>query len=278
MTDKIHLIGSNGFIGKNLVKNYPNNDFILWSHSNNKNTNYFDLYDEQSWLDLIKQRPKLVILLSWPGLPNYNDAFHVSRNLPACIKLFETLKKNGLKKIVVTGTCYEYGLSNGSVNEENTTNPINQYAIAKDSFRKSIFSMSKNSKIKICWLRIFYVYGEDQNKNAIYPSLINSIRSGKTFNISSGRQIRDFVSIKQITKYLDLLINKKNIHGIFNGGSGNPISIIEFVENIIKKRDSNIKVNRYFYSDREDEPIAFWADMKKMRSISKKHELNDNNN
>ena len=116
MTDKIHLIGSNGFIGKNLVKNYPNNDFILWSHSNNKNTNYFDLYDEQSWLDLIKQRPKLVILLSWPGLPNYNDAFHVSRNLPACIKLFETLKKNGLKKIVVTGTCYEYGLSNGSVN------------------------------------------------------------------------------------------------------------------------------------------------------------------
>ena len=32
------------------------------------------------------------------------------------------------------------------------------------------------------------------------------------------------------------------------------------------------------YSDREDEPIAFWADMKKMRSISKKHELNDNNN
>ncbi len=276
MTDKIHLIGSNGFIGKNLVKNYPKNNFILWSHSKNTNTNYFDLLNEESWKDLIKQMPKVVVLLSWPGLPNYNDSFHVRRNLPACIRLFEILKKNGLKKIVITGTCYEYGLSNGSVNEEYITNPINQYAIAKDTFRKAIFCMSKNSNIKICWLRIFYVYGEDQNKNAIYPSLINSIRSGNTFNISSGRQIRDFVSINQITEYLNLLINKKNIHGIFNGGSGDPISIIEFVENIIKRKDSNIKVNRNFYPDRDDEPLAFWADMKKMQNILNNYKLIDN--
>ena len=133
MKDKIHLIGSNGFIGKNLVKNYPENNFILWSHSKNENKNYFDLLDEQSWGDLIKQKPEIVVLLSWPGLPNYNETFHVTRNLPACIKLFEILKKNGLKKIVITGTCFEYGLLNGSVNEESKTDPINQYAIAKDT-------------------------------------------------------------------------------------------------------------------------------------------------
>ncbi len=275
MIDKIHLIGSNGFIGKNLVKNYPKNNFILWSHTQNKNTNYFDLLDEESWGDLIKKRPKIVVLLSWPGLPNYNETYHVSRNLPACLKLFEILKKNGLEKIVITGTCYEYGLLNGSVNEESKTNPINQYAIAKDTLRKSIFRMSKKSEIKICWLRIFYVYGEDQNKNAIYPSLINSINLGNNFNISSGRQIRDFVSIKLITKYLDLLINKKNIHGVFNGGSGDPISIIEFVENTIKKRASNIKVNRYFYPDRKDEPLAFWADMNKIKIILNNDKINE---
>ena len=53
------------------------------------------------------------------------------------------------------------------------------------------------------------------------------------------------------------------------------ISIIEFVENIIKKRDSNIKVDRYFYSDRKDEPLAFWADMKKMRTILSNEISND---
>jgi len=275
MKDKIHLIGSNGFIGRNLVKNHPKNDFILWSHSKNNNTNYFDLLNEKSWEDLIQQMPKIVVLLSWPGLPNYNEIFHVSRNLPACIKLIAILKNNGLKKIVITGTCYEYGLLNGSLNEESKTEPVNQYAIAKDTLRKSIFRMSKNSELKICWLRIFYVYGEDQNKNAIYPSLLNSIISGNNFKISSGKQIRDFVSIKLITEYLDLLINKKDIHGIFNGGSGDPISIIEFVENIIKKRDSNIQVDRYFYSDRKDEPLAFWADMKKMRTILSNEISND---
>ena len=277
MLDKVHVIGSNGFIGKNLLKNYPTNEFILWSHSKNKNTNYFDLFNEESWKELIKQNPKIVVLLSWPGLPNYNETFHVSRNLPASLKLFEILKQNGLKKIVITGTCYEYGLLNGSIKEESKTDPVNQYAIAKDTLRKSIFAISKNSDIEICWLRIFFVYGEDQNKNSIYPSLISSINSGETFNLSSGTQIRDFVSIKLITKYLHLLIHTKNIHGIFNGGSGNPISIIEFVENIIKRRESNIKVNRNFYPDRDYEPLAFWADMKKIRTILKNNKLNDHN-
>ena len=31
----------------------------------------------------------------------------------------------------------------------------------------------KNTTLKICWLRIFYVYGKDQNKNSLYPSLLD---------------------------------------------------------------------------------------------------------
>ena len=56
-------------------------------------------------------------------------------------------------------------------------------------------------------------------KKFSFPCLLNNFISGNTFNLSSGRQIRDFVSIKLKTKYLNLLINKKDIVGIFNGGS-----------------------------------------------------------
>ena len=97
----------------------------------------------------------------------------------------------------------------------------------------------------------------------------------KNFNISSGKQIRDFISIKVFTKYIKLIINNDNIHGTFNLGSGEPISIIEFVENIIKNNNSNIRVNRYFYPDREDEPLAFWADMEKLKRYLNKSNLND---
>ena len=184
MEETIYLIGSNGFIGKNLVKDFPDINFSLWSHSANQNTNYFDLLDEESWVNLINNKPKVVVLLSWPGLPNYDELFHVTRNLPACLKLFKVLKDNGLERIIITGTCYEYGLLNGLIKEEFKTSPVNQYAIAKDTLRKSIFRISKKSKIKVCWLRIFYLYGEDQKKKSLYHSLLKSINLENTFNIS----------------------------------------------------------------------------------------------
>ncbi|MDC3183843.1 NAD(P)-dependent oxidoreductase [Prochlorococcus sp. AH-716-B20] len=274
MREKIHIIGSNGFIGKNLIKNFPRKEYVLWSHSKKEDFNFFDLLNNETWTDLINQKPKIVILLSWPGLPNYNEYFHVNRNLPLCLKLVEILKDNGLQKLIITGTCYEYGLINGQIKEECITKPLNQYAIAKDTLRKSLFEIHKNTTLKICWLRIFYVYGKDQNKNSLYPSLLDSIKSNSSFAISSGRQIRDFVKVETISGYINLFLNSDKANGIFNGGSGNPVSIYEFVKKIIEEYKSNIKIKRNFYPDREDEPSAFWADVSKIKSLYNLQEQN----
>ena len=49
-----------------------------------------------------------------------------------------TSNHNLNKKILVTGTCYEYGLQEGKLNEEQNTYPHNFYALAKDTLRKHI--------------------------------------------------------------------------------------------------------------------------------------------
>ena len=104
-----------------------------WSHRNVDPSTHFDLFDRASWDTLLNCKPTHVILLSWPGLPNYQENFHVTRNLPACIDLIEQLAAVGLERIVIAGTCYEYGLQNGALLEDQLTDPVNCYAIAKDA-------------------------------------------------------------------------------------------------------------------------------------------------
>ena len=260
----IHIVGANGFIGKNLCSKIASTDVVNWSHSPDSNSRYFDLYDKNSWLDLFQTNLDIVVFLAWPGLPNYNETFHLVHVLPACIEFFQALVKNGCSNLIIAGTCYEYGLVNGSLDESMPTNPINYYAIAKDALRRFIFNYASDFKTRVVWARLFYPFGVDQNSKSLYPSLIHAIQANqKFFNISSGRQIRDFIAISTLIDQLLLLIKSPNAAGIFNCGSGNPQSIFEFVEKQIKSHDSDLIVRRGFYNDRLDEPVAFWANMSK---------------
>jgi len=264
----IHVLGSNGFIGSALQRVSEDLSLYCWSHTQSDPDHHFDLLDSSSWQSLITRQPSHVILLSWPGLPNYQEPFHITRNLPACIDLIDRLAPRGLQRLVVAGTCYEYGLKNGQLNEHQATDPVNCYAIAKDTLRRLIETRYKESDLKWCWTRIFYPFGEGQNPNSLLPSLQRAIdRGDPMFAMSSGRQIRDFVHVSQVAQHLlDLAVNQR-AQGVYNCGSGNPISLREFVDQHIVGSMSSIELKFGVYPDREDEPLAFWADMEKTNSL-----------
>jgi len=240
----------------------------LWSHKYQKKENKFDLLDQNTWKYLLNSSPKTVILLSWPGLPNYNESFHISRNLPLFSKLIEKLINSGCQNIIGAGTCYEYGLQNGALKETDTVNPINSYAKAKDSLMRKMQLICTSNSVRWVWARIFYPYGIEQNKNSLYPSLINSINKNKLyFDITSGNQLRDFISSDQVAKNLLYLSSSSEAKGIFNCGSGDPLSIFDFVQRIIKEKKSSIQIRRGKFPERKDEPKSFWADMKKFNTL-----------
>ena len=268
LQDPIHIIGSHGFIGKALKRGINADKIICWSH---QSKSYFiDIYEEESWMNLLKFNPKRVILLSWPGLPNYNATFHVTKNLPQLIKLLELLIINGLKKIVITGTCYEYGLKNGKLSEDISAEPVSQYGIAKNCLMHSLRNLCSSNSVNWCWGRIFYPFGPEQNENSLIPSLIKAINNNDDFfRISSGKQLRDFIHVDEVAKILIFLIENDDMKGIYNIGSGEPKSIIDFVKEIKRERNSSINIITNYYKDRKDEPQEFWADMQKLNKIYK---------
>ena len=264
----IHVIGAEGFIGKNIQSFYTDNNLIKWSHSTNEYN--FDIYDQSSWEMLFNSNPQKILFLSWPGLPNYDSTLHLVKNLPAMINFFEELVRRDVKRIVVTGTCYEYGSMKGKLSEDFNVEPINQYAIAKNTLRQVLQNLCHANNVSFAWARLFYPYGEFQNPKSLIPSLIRAIKNNeKFFTIGAGDQIRDFISIEKVVNYLLFLVNNRENEGIFNIGSGKPTSIKSLVNEIVENENSNISILENLDKNRKNEPQEFWADMTKLNNLYK---------
>ena len=166
---KIAITGATGFIGRHVRSVLVKTDHVVvlvvrnvkkvGDRAANEEIVVADLSQARTdWFELFG-KPDAVLHLAWGGLPNYMDSYHVDVELPMQLKFLQSLIDSGLKKLVVAGTCYEYGLSSGAISESQMTNPNTPYGIAKDSLRKAIFEIRSKRDLELTWARVFYPYG-----------------------------------------------------------------------------------------------------------------------
>ena len=276
---KIAITGATGFIGqhvRNVLAKTDNDVVLVVRHvervgdkSAREEIVAADLSQARTdWFELFG-RPDVVLHLAWGGLPNYMDCYHVDVELPTQLRFLTALIKSGLKKLVVTGTCYEYGLSSGALSEDQETNPNTPYGIAKDRLRKELFELRSTQHFDLTWARIFYPYGEGQSESSIYSQLTRAISDNeKEFAIGSGTQMLDFIQVTTVAKALLAFVTEIKGIGLINVGSGDPQTVIEFVERLICRFESNIVPKVGVINDREYESISFWSDNNLLDSLA----------
>lgn len=278
---KILVTGASGFVG-NHVLNYlvsNTNHEIIATARNRKNVidkSWFskvefietDLYDDSFNQFENLKNPDILIHLAWSNLPNYYKSFHLTENLPNEIHFLEQMIENGISKIVVTGTCFEYGMQEGELNESLPTFPNNPYAIAKDTLRRYLEFKKSQNHFNFLWLRLFYMYGEGQSGNSIIPQLEEALARGeKIFNMSGGEQIRDYLPVEKVAEMIVKTTLKEDSSGIYNISSGIPIKLRIFVINYLKAIGKEIELNLGFYPYSAIEPMEFWGCNKKIKLI-----------
>jgi len=275
---KIAITGATGFIGRH-VRNAlakTDHDVILIVRKIEKAGEITaretivtaDLHQERTdWFEIF-ERPDAVLHLAWGGLPNYMDNYHLEKELHMQSTFLKALIESGLKKLVVTGTCYEYGMSSGALSEDQETNPNTPYGVAKDRLRKSLSDLRSEFKFELTWARIFYPYGDGQSEVSIYSQLRASILNGdQKFKIGSGKQVLDFISVENVVSALVSLTTRCAGVGIVNIGSGEPQSVLEFVESQIHALGAQLEPLVGVLPDRNFESQAFWADIKKLDQL-----------
>ncbi len=276
---KIAVTGATGFIGRHVRNELAKtaHEIILIARKIEKvgeitaseSIVTADLHQERTdWFELFG-KPDAVLHLAWGGLPHYMDEYHVEVELPMQSKFLSTLIDSGLKKLVVTGTCYEYGLSSGALSEDQETNPNTLYGIAKDKLRKELFELQQRKDFDLTWARIFYPYGEGQSEYSLYSQLRSCAKLGiKEFEIYNGGSKLDFVRVKTVANSLLILLTQYG-NGIVNIGSANPRLVVNFAQELITTNEWKICLKIVHNGQRNYEPRAFWADTKKLMGLVK---------
>jgi len=209
-----------------------------------------------------------VIHLAWKGLPNYKSLFHFEENLLVAYRFLKTLVETSVNHVLVTGTCFEYGMQNGCLSENTPAFPAIPYALAKDTLRKFLQSLQTTRQYSLQWVRLFYMYGPGQNPNSLLAQLDHAIDQGESiFNMSGGEQLRDYLPVEEVAHRLVILAENPKVQGIVNCCRGQPISVRRLVEDRIAERGANIRLNFGHYPYPGYEPMAFWGDNKKWLSL-----------
>ncbi|MFK8068108.1 MAG: NAD-dependent epimerase/dehydratase family protein [Gammaproteobacteria bacterium] len=266
---QILVSGATGFVGQHLIPILLDNghEVIAMGRDENK-AKQFDWYKKVKFLSFdyhksnIRFKPEKgssLIHLAWQGLPDYMSLDHIENNLPKNYEFIKELIISGISKVLVVGTCLEYGFKYGPLCATDTTNPVTPYAFAKDTLRQSINFLQQEHEFSFQWARLFYMYGKGQNSKSVLAQLDEAIKNGdSTFNMSNGDQLRDYLPVENVAKQL-YEIHKNNLNGIYNVCSEKPISIRRLVEKRINEKESSIKINLGYYQYPDYEPMAFWG-------------------
>jgi nucleoside-diphosphate-sugar epimerase len=272
---RIAVTGSTGFIGRHVLErlSIENVDVVCISRNDiksNGSQEHIKLSLENVDQNIFEKlgRPDALLHLAWGGLPNYKSLHHINNELPMQYRFLRLMVEGGLSRIIGVGSCFEYGMQSGSLNELVATNPCNPYGFAKDVFRKQLEYLANQNNTKMIWARLFYMWGSGQYEGSLYSLMKAAAERGdKVFSMSMGEQLRDYLHVSYVADAIVRLTLDPSVEGVVNVCSGRPISIRRLAEEWVETYGWDLHLN---FGDKpylNYEPFAFWGDNSKLTQI-----------
>lgn len=287
------ITGGLGYIGSHLAKYLSQNNFEIIIIDNLSNSNLKTLknikkinqdiyfYDfnirDKKLLSKVFLNHSIDIVFHLAALKsvpesNLKPFLYYRNNILSTKALLEIMKKHNVKDIIYSSTAAIYKSSTKPLKETDPIAPTNPYSKSKYYCEQLI---QKNNFFRSVLLRYFNPVGQTfgyvvNENNTIFGSLvdnlINSINNNKIFyiygndyNTYDGTCIRDFIHIDDLVEghvAAYKFLREKPLSGfgmIFNLGSGNGVSVLEFFNNFIKTNSlpCNVKFNQRREADIE---------------------------
>ena len=243
----LFVTGATGFIGGHMVQQALAAGHEVFAHRRPHSLPRMALAKQPQWVDAALDEPGLKECLStcqvlihlaavWVnGRGDWQECFDV--NVRQSLGCWRNALRAGVPRILVCGSCFEYGSSAERydfIPTDAPLEPTSAYAASKAAASLAAWGLGVDSEVELAILRPFHVFGEGEPPERFWPSLRRAALDGKDFPMTLGEQVRDFVPVETVAKaFLDFAIRgslgrgKPEIHHL---GTGRPLTLRDFAQ------------------------------------------------
>ncbi len=243
---KIAIIGSNGFIGSNLVKlleQDAQNELFLFgrsdksAHGNKHTYRQTKLSDPNAVTEAFRGIETVYFLASEtiPATSWGDPVQEVTGNLLPFVVFLETISKLGVKKVVfVSSGGTVYGPTRDAAREEDAKSPFSPYGIMKLTMEYFLHYFYLRTGLQYDIYRVSNVYGNGQDTSkglGIINTFLENIAAHRKIEIfGDGHNVRNYVYIDDLVKILALSLEPgAEPCNVVNCASNDTLSINELV-------------------------------------------------
>lgn len=233
---KILIMGSEGFVGQNLVHGLSKNHDVFRSDQiDSDEKNYFkcDITNFNSVEKIVKDVDTVIHLTAHSLVSSLDGSItNAQVNIMGLLNLLEACRKNSIPKVIFTSASSLIGEpSSFQVNEKHVPKPKTAYGITKLTSEHYLRLYNELYNLDYTVFRFFNIYGPFQ-KNGLIPSIYKKIQNNEPITIfGKGDQIRDYVYIEDIIPFFEKsAISNIGNSTILNMGTGIGTSILDIVK------------------------------------------------
>jgi|JI10StandDraft_1071094.scaffolds.fasta_scaffold73257_4 GDP-4-dehydro-6-deoxy-D-mannose reductase len=220
------ITGSNGFIGNSLKASLEKQKISYFA----LNRTQGDIADTNTWKNL-PQAEYVVHLAGQSYVPDSwtkASEFYQS-NIVGTNNALEYAKRIGSRLIYISAYLYGKPISL-PISEGHTIHPNNPYALSKHLAEQVCKFRAEFADQKITILRLFNVFGPNQRKEFLIPSIIYQIKQNKEIRVLDFNPKRDYIFIQDVISAIEKSMKPMGNLEIFNIGSGISYSVKEVID------------------------------------------------
>jgi UDP-glucose 4-epimerase len=238
---KILILGSEGFVGNNLVDGLSKNHEVFCADmvdkSSHKNYVKFNVTDSESVMNTVKDVDVVIDLVAHSLVSSIDGPTkNAEVNIIGLLNILEACRNNKIKKLIFTSASSLVGEPQTfHVDENHIALPKTAYGITKLTSEHYLRLYFELYGLNYVIFRFFNIYGPHQ-KNGLIPILYNRIINDQTLTIfGKGDQVRDYVFIEDIVSFFEKsCISEIGKNSTFNMGTGNGTTIKEIIDMLSK--------------------------------------------
>ncbi len=273
----IIIHGATSFLGKHFIRKLISNQIPITVLA--RESSDISAVENSSFVRIIRYKKSLSEIntdtlnhaspsffeFSWHGVfgADRNIPEQISVNIPLIISSITLAHQTNSKHWIGIGSQAEYGNLDKRITELDECNPTTLYGKSKLWCSQISSELCKSYNIEHSWLRLFSVYGPDDNHEWLIQYLIKEMLNDKDINVTKGEQLWDYLFIDDISEMLFKLKDVNGV-GIANLGSGKGVKVRYIIEKIKELTESKSQINFGTIPYREDQVMLMEADITRL--------------